>query len=110
MTQPLALIVGVGDGLSASLARLLHKEGYAGLEAVREEGRGEGRKEGHKEGETQGMARAILTVLASRGLEIDADSKARLETCRDTETLERWLARATTAHDVAKVFGVPPSS
>ncbi|WP_136657411.1 SDR family NAD(P)-dependent oxidoreductase [Nitratireductor sp. XY-223] len=28
MTAQTALIVGVGDGLSASLARLLHKEGY----------------------------------------------------------------------------------
>jgi len=28
MSKPLALIVGVGDGLSASLARLLHGEGY----------------------------------------------------------------------------------
>ena len=28
MSKPLALIVGVGDGLSASLARLLHAEGY----------------------------------------------------------------------------------
>ena len=29
MTKPVALIVGVGDGLSASLARLLYHEGYA---------------------------------------------------------------------------------
>ncbi len=29
MTKPVALIVGVGEGLSASLARLLHNEGYA---------------------------------------------------------------------------------
>lgn len=29
MTRPVALIVGVGDGLSASLARLLAKDGYA---------------------------------------------------------------------------------
>ena len=28
MSKPLALIVGVGDGLSASLARLLAREGY----------------------------------------------------------------------------------
>ena len=28
MAEPLALIVGAGDGLSASLARLLHDEGY----------------------------------------------------------------------------------
>lgn len=28
MTQPVALIVGAGDGLSASVARLLHAQGY----------------------------------------------------------------------------------
>ena len=27
-SKPIAVIIGVGDGLSASLARLLHKEGY----------------------------------------------------------------------------------
>ncbi len=35
-TQPLALIVGVGDGLSASLARLLAREGYALVLAARD--------------------------------------------------------------------------
>ncbi len=35
MTQPQALIVGVGDGLSASLARLLHREGYRLILAAR---------------------------------------------------------------------------
>ena len=36
MTKPIALVVGVGDGLSASLARRLHKEGYALVLAARD--------------------------------------------------------------------------
>lgn len=36
MSKPLALIVGVGDGLSASLARLLHGEGYRLVLAARD--------------------------------------------------------------------------
>ncbi|MCR9136600.1 MAG: SDR family NAD(P)-dependent oxidoreductase [Alphaproteobacteria bacterium] len=39
MTQPLALIVGVGDGLSASLARQLHQEGYRLILAARNVGK-----------------------------------------------------------------------
>lgn len=39
MTQSLALIVGVGDGLSASLARLLHAEGYRLVLAARNVGK-----------------------------------------------------------------------
>ncbi|MEO1066358.1 MAG: SDR family NAD(P)-dependent oxidoreductase [Pseudomonadota bacterium] len=35
MTKPVAVIAGVGDGLSASLARLLHSEGYALVLAAR---------------------------------------------------------------------------
>lgn len=35
MTQPQALVVGVGDGLSASLARLLYKEGFRLILAAR---------------------------------------------------------------------------
>ena len=37
--QSLALIVGVGDGLSASLARLLHREGYRIALAARDVGK-----------------------------------------------------------------------
>lgn len=39
MTQAMALIVGVGDGLSASLARLFHKEGYRLMLAARNVGK-----------------------------------------------------------------------
>lgn len=39
MAKPQALIVGVGDGLSASLARLLHQEGYRLVLAARDIGK-----------------------------------------------------------------------
>lgn len=39
MSKPLALIVGVGDGLSASVARLLHKNGYQLALAARDTGK-----------------------------------------------------------------------
>lgn len=39
MTKPLALIVGVGDGLSASLSRLLHTQGYRLVLAARNVGK-----------------------------------------------------------------------
>ncbi|MEM7303707.1 MAG: SDR family NAD(P)-dependent oxidoreductase [Pseudomonadota bacterium] len=39
MTKPVALIVGVGDGLSASVARLLHSEGYALVLSARNVGK-----------------------------------------------------------------------
>lgn len=39
MTHSLALIVGVGDGLSASLARLFHKEGHQLVLAARNVGK-----------------------------------------------------------------------
>lgn len=39
MAQAMALIVGVGDGLSASLARLFHKEGYGLMLAARNVGK-----------------------------------------------------------------------
>ena len=42
MTKPLALIVGVGDGLSASLARLLHGQGYRLALAARDVAKIEG--------------------------------------------------------------------
>jgi Uma2 family endonuclease len=99
-----------------TLQNLLARKGYAGLEAVRAEGeargkaegkaeglregeaRGEvrGKAEGLREGEVRGKAAALLTVLAARGLEVDAAARARVETCADVALLDRWLARALT--------------
>jgi hypothetical protein len=61
---------------------------------AREEGREEGRKEGHVEGRIETLAAAIFKVLDGRGIAIDQDSRARIESCCEADTLETWLDRA----------------
>lgn len=71
------------------LHSLLSREGYDSLQAV----------------QAQALARSLLTVLASRGLAVSAEARARIEACRDLELLTRWIARAATANDTMIVFG-----
>ncbi|HEU4413031.1 MAG TPA: hypothetical protein VFS43_47755 [Polyangiaceae bacterium] len=61
------------------------------------EGKEEGLREGEARGEVKGKAAALLTVLAARGLAVDAEARARIEACADPARLDRWLARALTA-------------
>ena len=83
-------------GHQAVLRNLLQREGYADLDAVR--------GEGVTQGVTQGMAQAILALLADRGLSLDAESRERIETCRDADQLQRWLLAAARAEETAELF------
>ena len=65
------------------------------------------RKEAHDEGKTAGKAEAILTVLAARGLTVDASIRACILACSDAALLERWLARAVTAAAATEVVASP---
>ena len=56
------------------------------------------------EGETHGKAEALVTVLRARQLPVDDATRARIEACTDSATLDRWIARAATAATVAEVF------
>ncbi|MCP4701441.1 MAG: Uma2 family endonuclease, partial [Gammaproteobacteria bacterium] len=60
--------------------------GYESLEMVRQEG--------FAEGEFKGGINAILTVLKTRGLNIDTETEARIYACRDHEQLQAWLGKA----------------
>jgi hypothetical protein len=64
---------------------LLQRQGYASLDEVR------------AEGEVQGLRKAIVAVLAARGLAVDDDLRTTLDTCDDPEALESALRQATTA-------------
>ncbi|AUX39110.1 uncharacterized protein SOCE26_004920 [Sorangium cellulosum] len=61
--------------------------------------------EGFAKGEAAGLARAILTLLAARGVSVSASARAHIEACKDVVTLERWIARATTAATVEEILG-----
>ncbi|SPT58414.1 hypothetical protein [Actinomadura madurae] len=61
--------------------------------------------EGEAKGEVRGEAKAVLKVLAARGVSVPDDARERVLACEDTEQLDRWLARAVTAESVDDVFG-----
>ncbi len=88
---------------AVALRNLLQRRGYSGLEEVHEEGREEGLERGLEQGRLAGLASAILSFLDARGVELKAEERLRISSCRDSSTLESWLrraARATRSGDV----------
>lgn len=61
---------------------------------------GEGRDEGRAEGE----ARAVLAVLAARGLSLDPAQRDRIATCTDLHQLDIWVQRAALVSDADELF------
>ncbi len=62
------------------------------------------RAEGEAIGRAEGEARALLAVLAARGLKPSEEQLARISACRDLEQLESWVHRAVTAANTDDVF------
>ncbi len=88
----------------AVLRNLLQRAGYAGLDAVRDEGREKGREEGLETGRGEGIAESILTLLDERGVGIPPEVEARVRGCRDPDALKAWLRRAARVEDAMRVF------
>jgi hypothetical protein len=57
-----------------------------------------------EQGVQQGAARALLTVLAARGLGVADRVRTRVTECTDPTLLDRWTARAATASTIDEVF------
>jgi len=68
-------------------------------------GRQEGRKAGHQEGELAGQARALLSILRSRGLPPPDEVRDTIFECTDMAQLDTWLSRSATAKRLTDVFG-----
>jgi hypothetical protein len=79
-----------------------------GLEAGRREGVEAGRREGveagRREGLEEGQRRALLVLLAARGLSVTAEERARVEAEHNAERLLEWLRRAAVATSTNEVF------
>ena len=63
--------------------------------------------QGREEGEAKAQARAVLTVLRVRGLEVSDEARERILTEKDAARLERWIERAILAASTAEVFAEP---
>ena len=78
---------------------------------AREDGRNEGREQGRTEGRTEGRAeeaaRAVLTVLRARRMDLPEAARDRILAEKDPERLERWLEKAVLAASVTEVIDEP---
>jgi len=63
------------------------------------------RDQSREEGESLGKAKALLAVLESRGLEVNAEIRRKVLACTAPDTLDRWLSRVARASSVGEVFG-----
>jgi hypothetical protein len=65
------------------------------------------RDEARKEERAETQARAVLTVLRSRGIAVPRTARQRILAQKDPKRLERWLERASVAASVAEVIDEP---
>ncbi|WP_342778420.1 hypothetical protein [Streptomyces botrytidirepellens] len=66
--------------------------------------RAEGQAEGQAQGQAAKGAKDVLRVLSLRGLEVTAETRERIESCKDLDILDTWLDRAVTASRVEELF------
>lgn len=90
---PVDALYDAERGLEVTLDNLLQRFGYAGVQAIREEGRVEGREEGREEGRTAALRDAVRALLSSRGLAVSPDVAAALDTA-SAPLLLAWVGRA----------------
>jgi hypothetical protein len=76
-------------------------------EKARERGLKQGLDKGHREGRAQEAAKAVLTVLRTRGIRVPKEARERILAQKDPELLNRWLKRAIHATAAAEVFQEP---
>jgi hypothetical protein len=61
--------------------------------------------QGRGEGTVQTWAAAIFSILEHRGLSVDHDSRERIESCTDVDTLRAWHERSLAVARVDELFG-----
>ncbi|MCG8421623.1 MAG: Uma2 family endonuclease [Proteobacteria bacterium] len=109
---PVRALVDPAESNRAALRNLLQRLGYDSLEQIQHDsekrgkrlGKQEGKRLGRREGNVAGRRSALFTLLSARGLDIDAATRKRIEACTDIDVLDRWIARAATAHSVAEAI------
>ena len=68
------------------------------------EGKAEGEAKGKAEGKAEGEAKAVLAVLAARGLAVSETERERILACRDLAELDRWIACAVAVTSAGELF------
>lgn len=63
-----------------------------------------GKQEGFDRGIAEGQIRALWSILAARGIPVDAEARAKIEACHDPAVVSRWVDRAMTVAAAADLF------
>ncbi|WP_394823224.1 hypothetical protein [Pendulispora albinea] len=63
-----------------------------------------GREEGVEEGLAAGEAKAVIAFLEARGLPVPDETRARILTCKDISTLDRWIRKAVAVTSADELF------
>lgn len=56
------------------------------------------------QGEAKGETKALLMLLAARGIEVPDDARTRITECTDLDQLDGWVRRAATATSITDLF------
>ncbi|MCA9709123.1 MAG: hypothetical protein KDK70_24985, partial [Myxococcales bacterium] len=82
----------------------LKRQRAQGLSEGHAQGLSEGLSEGHAQGLSEGMLEMLERLLDRRGLQISAEQRERMRTCRDPARLQRWFDRAIMATHALEIF------
>ncbi|MGK3995895.1 hypothetical protein [Sorangium sp. So ce1024] len=83
-----------------SLQRLIDR----GIREGELKGMREGRLEGVREGKLEGKRDTLLRLLARAGIVLGEDESARIQTCTDVATLDRWIENVLAAKTATEVL------
>ena len=101
------ILASVGPAVRSALEEAMKQNWEPRSEFFRNliaEGLNQGRSEGLAEGEAKGLAGALLTVLESRAVQIDANQREQILTCCELPRLRQWLQNALNATSIDQVF------
>ncbi|MEV0638208.1 hypothetical protein AB0I77_25350 [Streptomyces sp. NPDC050619] len=73
------------------------------------EGKAEGKTEGEAKGKAEDRAALILRVLDKHAIHAPADTRERITSCTDLDTLTLWFDRALTATKAEDLFTEAPA-
>jgi Uma2 family endonuclease len=80
-------------------------EGHArGMAEGHARGMAEGHAKGMAESRAEAMAKALMALLAARGIVVDTATRARILAERDAQQLDRWIVTAASCTQAAELF------
>lgn len=97
---PVEALYDRDEAHQVTLRNLLQRKGYNDLDEVRSEGKALAVDEGR----ALGLAQGVILLMERRGLDVDAQTRDRIQSCRDQPTLERWLLAAAQVGRAEDIF------